>query len=60
MVQQQGANALLLDLDSTNGTFVNDELVFADEPVCLRDGDVITIGHVSLRYSLHPADESSA
>lgn len=59
MIQLQGANVLLLDLDSTNGTFVNDELVFADEPVCLHDGDVITIGHASLYYSFSSVDNSS-
>ncbi len=58
MIQQQGANTLLLDLDSTNGTFVNDELVYSDEPICLHDGDVITIGHASLRYTLNCVDDS--
>jgi len=52
LLQTQGNAVLLLDLDSTNGTYVNDELVLADEPVPLHDGDVITIGHASLRYAL--------
>ena len=56
MLQAQGNGVLLLDLDSTNGTFVNDEPVDAEEPIPLHDGDVITIGRASLRYALGAPD----
>lgn len=38
----------LTDLRSSNGTYVNHEL--AQRPVLLRDGDVIQIGDIVLRY----------
>jgi SARP family transcriptional regulator, regulator of embCAB operon len=44
------ADVLLMDLGSTNGTFVNDIQAPPDESVRLVDGDVITLGQVVLRY----------
>src|SRR5215216_1508933 len=51
---------MLEDLNSTNGTFLNDERVTA--PVPLRDGDTLRAGNVQLRVAvrdvqgtLHPA-----
>jgi pSer/pThr/pTyr-binding forkhead associated (FHA) protein len=41
---------LLIDLDSTNGTFVNGTPIPADTPVLLADGDQITLGRVLARY----------
>jgi DNA-binding winged helix-turn-helix (wHTH) protein len=40
--------AVLVDLDSTNGTFVEGRRVKDDHP--LRDGDTVTIGSVALRF----------
>ena len=42
------AGYLVEDLDSTNGTFVNGELL--DEPRLLEDGDRIEIGHSVVRF----------
>lgn len=39
---------MLDDLNSANGTFLNDERVLA--PIVLRDGDKITIGDVDFSY----------
>jgi pSer/pThr/pTyr-binding forkhead associated (FHA) protein len=47
-VQRQGQRIVLLDLGSTNGTFLNDERVLS--PVELRDGDCISIGDVDLIF----------
>jgi pSer/pThr/pTyr-binding forkhead associated (FHA) protein len=44
------AGTVLLDLDSTNGTFVNGEPAPPERQVCLKDGDLIQIGTVLLRY----------
>jgi pSer/pThr/pTyr-binding forkhead associated (FHA) protein len=53
------AGTALIDLDSTNGTFVNGVLARPDEQVWLKDGDVIALGGVVLRYTAsraaHPA-----
>lgn len=40
--------ARVIDLGSTNGTFVNGERVLADRR--LADGDIVTVGAVSLRF----------
>jgi pSer/pThr/pTyr-binding forkhead associated (FHA) protein len=43
-IRREGRKLILEDLNSTNGTFLNDERVQA--PVTLRDGDRITLGEV--------------
>ena len=47
-VRREGWRVMLEDLDSTNGTFLNDERVLA--PVELRDEDRIKIGDVALIF----------
>jgi hypothetical protein len=47
-VQRQGRHVMLIDLGSTNGTFLNGERVLA--PVRLRDGDSVSIGDVILIF----------
>jgi DNA-binding response OmpR family regulator len=47
-VQRQGRRMVLVDLGSTNGTFLNDERVLA--PVELRDGDCVSIGEVNMSF----------
>jgi pSer/pThr/pTyr-binding forkhead associated (FHA) protein len=47
-VSCEGRRVILVDLDSTNGTFLNDERVLA--PIELRDGDSVSIGDVILSY----------
>jgi uncharacterized protein involved in exopolysaccharide biosynthesis len=44
----------LLDLGSTNGTYLNDEMVQGD--VVLHSGDVIRIGETSLSYVVRSSD----
>ena len=41
----------LIDMNSTNGTFVNDMLVAPDQQVFLEDGDLIRVGSLLLRYT---------
>jgi hypothetical protein len=47
-VQREGRRVVLIDLGSTNGTFLNDERVLA--AVELRDGDQVSIGDVILTF----------
>lgn len=47
-VRRQGRRRVLVDVGSTNGTFLNDERVLM--PVELRDGDCIAIGDVILIF----------
>ncbi len=46
----QPEGVVLIDLGSTNGSFVNGVQAPPDEVVWLADGDVITLGRVVLRY----------
>jgi DNA-binding response OmpR family regulator len=48
VVRRDGRRVLLEDLNSANGTFLNDERVLA--PVELQDGDQIAIGDVIFTY----------
>ena len=47
-VRREGRRAMLEDLGSTNGTFLNDERVLA--PAALHEGDRIQIGDVTLVF----------
>jgi pSer/pThr/pTyr-binding forkhead associated (FHA) protein len=47
-VQPEGI--ILIDLDSTNGTWVNGVLAPPDQAVSLTDGDTITLGRMVARY----------
>jgi DNA-binding response OmpR family regulator len=51
-VRREGSEVILQDLDSTNGTFLNDERVLA--PTALHDQDRITIGDVT--FTFHDPD----
>lgn len=48
MLVKSGHSTFLMDLNSTNGTYVNAQRV---SNCVLADGDVITVGHHSLRFS---------
>lgn len=47
-VRRDGWRVLLEDLGSTNGTFLNNERVLS--PVSLRDGDLVSIGGIELKF----------
>jgi hypothetical protein len=53
------AGVRLIDLESTNGAFVNGALVPPDEPVRLADGDLIRLGQAVLRFAAQPAGSRS-
>jgi DNA-binding response OmpR family regulator len=55
-VRREGGEVMLQDLDSTNGTFLNDERVLT--PMTLHDGDHITIGDVT--FVFHDPDVTTA
>lgn len=47
-INRSGSGFVIADLNSTNGTFVNGDALVADHR--LADGDIITVGSVSLRF----------
>ncbi len=51
----QGANALIQDLGSTNGTWVNG-VKLAAEPAPLPPGAEVVLGHGSISFSFHMGD----
>src|SRR5512136_115154 len=53
-LRRTGRHVLLEDLNSTNGTFLNDERVLASTE--LRDGDTIAIGDVN--FAFHDPDST--
>jgi len=46
-IEPRPEGLVVLDLDSSNGLFVNDQLVSEH---LLREGDVLTIGHTHIRF----------
>ena len=50
-----GARVEIVDMDSSNGTFVNDKKI--DTRVSLRSGDLIKVGHVALKFLKKNAPE---
>ncbi len=49
-IYPDGQGYLLVDLGSTNGTFVNEQRLIAQSPRMLNAGDVIRIGNTSFSY----------
>ena len=47
-IHRSGSGFVINDLGSTNGTFLNGERLTADRRI--NDGDIITVGSVSLRF----------
>lgn len=49
-IAKEGNGLYILDLKSTNGTFVNDQIV---DKAVLVTGDIIKIGGTKIRASIH-------
>jgi serine/threonine protein kinase len=52
---RQDAAWLIDDLDSLNGTFVNDVKVTPGQPAPLQDGDTVSCSHLSFLFLITPA-----
>ncbi len=50
-IRLEGSRYVIVDHGSTNGTRVNEQRIVAERSKPLRDGDVITLGVFSLRYT---------
>ena len=51
-IRQDGGRYFLSDLNSTNGTCLNDRRLEQDEAAALEDGDIIKFANVMLKFSL--------
>jgi EAL domain-containing protein (putative c-di-GMP-specific phosphodiesterase class I) len=54
-LEYQSQIAILRDLGSRNGTFVNDQRLVAQEARHLSDGDSVRFGHIAFAYTLDAA-----
>src|SRR2546421_594807 len=51
-IRSQGQDYAIVDLGSTNGTFVNDQRLASNVPSMLRTGDTISIGDTRITYEV--------
>jgi len=49
----ENGNYVVIDLGSSNGTFLNGKKLDPNEVTILKDGDKIKIGRMNLEYKLH-------
>lgn len=52
LVRQRDGSWAIVDLESSNGTLVNDEPVTANDSYPLKNGDEITLGYTVIRFEL--------
>jgi pSer/pThr/pTyr-binding forkhead associated (FHA) protein len=52
LIQRDGASFSLVDVGSTNGTFVNGKPLEYNKPVDLHDGDTVAFGAFNTRITL--------
>src|SRR5215213_2947832 len=57
LLYMRAGHVAIMDLESTNGTFVNGLQVRPDAPVRLANGDLIQIGQVMARYTETRAEQ---
>jgi pSer/pThr/pTyr-binding forkhead associated (FHA) protein len=49
-ITKQGDKSVTHDLDSTNGTFVDAKTAAASKGISLKDGNVVSVGEISLVF----------
>ncbi|HJZ91666.1 MAG TPA: GGDEF domain-containing protein [Gemmataceae bacterium] len=49
-IEKIGDDYFVLDMQSTNGSYVNDKQSLAGEPIPMRDGDYLRVGNCIFRY----------
>jgi diguanylate cyclase (GGDEF)-like protein len=49
-IEKIGDDFFILDMQSTNGSYVNDKQSLAGEPIPMRDGDYLRVGNCIFRY----------
>ena len=52
LVRQRDGTWAIVDLESSNGTQINNEYIEANEPYPLKNGDEITLGYTVIRFEL--------
>ncbi|MEW6716187.1 MAG: FHA domain-containing protein [Chloroflexota bacterium] len=48
-IKINGQEVSLRDLESTNGTYINDQLIPANEPHLIKNGDIISLGTLKIQ-----------
>src|SRR5437016_12454870 len=49
-IEKIGDDFYVLDMQSTNGTYVNDKQSLPGDPIPMRDGDYLRVGNCIFRY----------
>ena len=52
LIQRTGSSFVLIDVGSTNGTFVNGKLLEYNRPTELHDGDTVAFGAFNTKISI--------
>ncbi|MGF1503899.1 MAG: FHA domain-containing protein, partial [Anaerolineae bacterium] len=55
LLRPSGSKVFLLDLNSTTGTRVNGSSVYPSRAMALQDGDIITLGSLTMTLSVQKA-----
>ncbi|MGB7337714.1 MAG: FHA domain-containing protein [Phototrophicaceae bacterium] len=55
-IQAEHGSLLLVDNESANGTYLNGQKLFADQPRVIRDGDEIRLSHLTVRITFAPIE----
>ncbi len=56
ILKREDDNTMIIqDMGSTNGTFLNGQQLFPNQPYILRDGDEIRLGHLVTRFQYQRA-----
>ncbi|MCB9456272.1 MAG: FHA domain-containing protein [Anaerolineaceae bacterium] len=50
ILKREDNTLIIQDMGSTNGTFLNGQQLFPNQPYVLRDGDEIRLGHLVARF----------
>lgn len=59
-VRPEGAYFSVVDLGSTNGTFVNEQQVFSNAPRLLQPGDALRVGDTKFTFEMTNAPQQSS
>src|SRR5512145_485187 len=58
-IRVDGSEHVITDLDSSNGTWVNDELLPTNQPRPLHNGDLVRLGHLVLHVYFQEAERAA-
>jgi pSer/pThr/pTyr-binding forkhead associated (FHA) protein len=58
IIMKRGDTLHVMDLDSTNGTYINGVWMYPNQPRVLRDGDELMLGSLVIRFKFILPEQS--